>query len=69
MRRIFGLDGNQYPRLSISIYPNFLGVEGLKIGVNRKDAPDGWWGECNLPAELIDDAIALLVDAKSADSG
>jgi hypothetical protein len=65
VRRIYGLNGAQYPRLSIVIYPEALRGsakdKGIILTTSIKNDAEGWWYEYGIPLALLDDAIEMLL--------
>jgi hypothetical protein len=62
VKRVYGQDGQLWPRLSIGVYRQ---RQGLHIGVSRKRRPGEWWDNHDIPPELVNDVIELLKEAKA----
>lgn len=59
--RTYGLDGHQYPRLTIKLYKDVLcDPEAIKLSCNRKNGPEDWWMAQGVPMSLIEQAVILL---------
>jgi len=72
-RRYYGWEGKRWPRLIISIYPNFPPFDGetkaLLIEVSTKEKINDYWndrpGGPPVPLYLYDDLLEMLAEAKS----
>jgi hypothetical protein len=60
--RVYGLNGQHFPRLVISLYDSINDAKNtaIVISVSRKENSKSWWNTCGIPRELIDDASDLL---------
>jgi len=56
----FGRDGRKWPRIVVSIYPDYRVEEAIILSVNRKDGPSEWWEECGIPVEVMSRVIEFL---------
>ena len=64
-QRVYGWDGNPWPRLVLSIYQNNSeNYNGYQIGISRKMAAGKWWNPVPLPQELLAELCALLTEIK-----
>jgi len=66
MIRGWSLVGEEYPRLSIGLYRNYLREEGVRIDINRKDSLGSYWRACNLPMELVEEFCQMLTELATA---
>lgn len=59
--RVYGEDGKEWPRLILDImgYSPY-GSGYFKIACSRKDDPECWWGESEIPLELANDVKAII---------
>ncbi len=51
--RVFGQNGNPFPRIVMSIYAAQFDRKGFKIEVSRKEKAGDWWSEAEIPWELL----------------
>lgn len=61
LKRVYGWNGNKWPRLTLSIYRHFSG--GYTISANRKERGSRW-ESIGIPNELFCDGAEMLVEAK-----
>jgi hypothetical protein len=61
---VYGWEGRQYPRLTVSVCEpsliNHHGSVGFKMYADYKFDSGSSWNECSVPMELAHDALALL---------
>ena len=59
--RVFGLNGEPFPRIVIGIMLNTLDPEeGYSVEISGKDKGGDWWGRRALPLELFPAMVDLL---------
>jgi hypothetical protein len=63
--RAYGLNGNLYPRVVITIWLEPQGYSmlpgaGFKVVCAIKRGPKHWWVNCGIPLQLVSEATRLL---------
>lgn len=64
VKRVYGMDGQPWPRLIIAIYE--YNASGVKLTCSIKDKPGSWWeGDSGIPKQLLDEAAEMLKEYAS----
>ena len=67
-RRVYGVDGNPYPRIVLAIYRfqpntmyNFDDTDvAIGIEVARKESSSEWWEKAAIPPELLSELVDMI---------
>lgn len=58
-KRVYGVDGKLWPRLTISIYkPSYQ--NGFKISADLKENNKAWWEQTSIPFELKSELLDMV---------
>lgn len=61
MKWVYGpCNGGEWPRIVMSIYEMLGSTDSFRFSCSRKDDPESWWGDADIPVELGRDAISLM---------
>lgn len=54
--RVYGLNGDRWPRLYLSVWRT---PDGVRVSCTRKEGPGRWWSEVDIPEEVFADLPEL----------